>query len=204
MGGAAVNLKQLRVKPGEAAGLAKRATGASQGIDKRDGEEALEAGVEDLAKLQDVLAAQDRHAVLLVLQAMDAAGKDGIIKHVMRGLNPQGTRVASFGVPSEEELDHDFLWRCVLALPRRGEIGIFNRSYYEEVLVVRVHPDLLDNERLPDDCLRDGLWKRRFGQIRNFEEHLVENGTTVVKVFLHLSREEQRRRFLARLDDPTK
>jgi PPK2 family polyphosphate:nucleotide phosphotransferase len=157
-----------------------------------------------LEELQDLLYAQGRTSLLIVLQAMDAAGKDSVVKHVMSGVNPQGVTVTSFKSPSSFELDHDFLWRHVLALPRRGMIGIFNRSYYEEALVVRVHPEFLANERLPKDETSGNIWKHRFEDINNFERYLSRNGTAVVKFFLHVSQKEQRKRFLARLQDPEK
>jgi PPK2 family polyphosphate:nucleotide phosphotransferase len=157
-----------------------------------------------MARLQDKLYAQDKWAVLLIFQAMDAAGKDGTIKHVMSGVNPQGCDVASFKVPSEEELNHDFLWRTNRRLPERGRIGIFNRSYYEEALVVRVHPDLLTAEKLPPSLITKDLWQERFEDINAFERHLMSNGVLVRKFFLHLSKAEQRRRFLSRLEDPNK
>lgn len=153
--------------------------------------------------MQETLYADNRHALLLIFQAMDAAGKDGAIEHVMSGVNPQGCQVYSFKRPSEEELDHDFLWRTTRALPERGRIGIFNRSYYEEVLVVRVHPGILQGQRLPADLAAAAdIWDGRFTSIRDFEAHLARNGTTVVKFFLHLSKEEQRKRFLDRIDEP--
>jgi len=159
----------------------------------------------ELSDLQNLLYASNRHALLLIFQAMDAAGKDGVIKHVMSGVNPQGTQVYSFKHPTAHELDHDFLWRTTRCLPERGRIGIFNRSYYEEVLIVRVHPEILKGERLPDDVLNhSGLWEQRFRSINGLERHLHENGTRVVKFFLHLSPEEQRKRFIARIDDPDK
>ena len=167
-------------------------------------QQALAAGVELLAKLQDKLYAQDRRAVLIIFQAMDAAGKDGAIKHVMSGVNPQGCEVSSFKAPSAEELDHDFLWRCAKRLPERGRIGIFNRSYYEETLVVRVHPNFLAGQKLPPDVKTKDLWKRRFQDITNFERYLSHNGILVLKFFLHVSKEEQRQRFLARIEDPGK
>jgi PPK2 family polyphosphate:nucleotide phosphotransferase len=150
--------------------------------------------------------AQDRYALLLVFQAMDAAGKDGTIQHVMSGINPHGVEVTAFKKPSEEELDHDYLWRTTKALPGRGIVGIFNRSYYEEVLVVRVHPEILESQRLPEGTLDHlpALWKRRFGEIRNFEEHQEANGMRIVKFFLHVSKAEQKKRFLDRIDDPSK
>jgi PPK2 family polyphosphate:nucleotide phosphotransferase len=158
----------------------------------------------ELSELQNLLYATDRYALLLIFQAMDAAGKDGVIKHVMSGVNPQGTQVFSFKHPSAEELDHDFLWRTSRSLPERGRIGIFNRSYYEEVLIVRVHPEILQGERLPEDLDQDAVWDQRYRSINDLERHLCRNGTRVVKFFLHLSKEEQRKRFLARIDDPNK
>jgi len=173
--------------------------------DKRDAVKDLETNVKRLAELQDVLYAQNNHALLIIFQAMDAAGKDGAIKHVMSGLNPQGCEVTSFKQPSAEELDHDFLWRSMKRLPERGRIGIFNRSYYEDVLVVRVHPAILQSQQLPDRIENDkNIWKKRFEQIRNFETYLVENGTHVLKFFLHVSKEEQKQRFLARIETPEK
>nr|AUN35737.1 hypothetical protein [uncultured bacterium] len=172
--------------------------------EKPKAEQALETGIELLAKLQDKLYAQDRWAVLIIFQAMDAAGKDGAIKHVMSGVNPQGCEVSSFKAPSAEELDHDFLWRCAKRVPERGRIGIFNRSYYEETLVVRVHPNFLDGQKLPPDVKTKDLWKRRYQDITNFERYLCHNGVLVLKFFLHVSKEEQRQRFLARIDDPGK
>jgi PPK2 family polyphosphate:nucleotide phosphotransferase len=172
--------------------------------DKEKAEAALREGVEALASLQDMLYAQDRWAVLLVFQAMDAAGKDGAIKHVMSGVNPQGCQVAAFKVPSAEELDHDYLWRCQRHLPERGRIGIFNRSYYEEVLVVRVHPEFLLKQRIPEHLLGKDLWKRRHRDIRAFERYLAGNGVLIRKFFLHVSKGEQKRRFLERIDRPEK
>ncbi|MEP6962651.1 MAG: ADP-polyphosphate phosphotransferase, partial [Acidobacteriota bacterium] len=157
------------------------------------------------AELQNLLYASDRYSLLLIFQAMDAAGKDSAIKHVMSGINPQGCQVYSFKQPSPEELDHDFLWNAERRLPERGRIGIFNRSYYEEVLIVRVHPEILAGENLPDELLKSkDLWKDRYRSITGFEEHLHRNGTRVVKFFLHLSKEEQRKRFLKRIDEPDK
>ncbi len=164
----------------------------------------IEADLDRLFRLQELLYAEDRWSLLLVIQAMDAAGKDSAIKHVMRGLNPQGTRVASFKAPSTVDLDHDFLWRIVKELPGRGEIGVFNRSHYEEVLVVRVHPDILAAERLPDPLVGKQIWRERFDDINAFERHLARNGTVIRKIFLHVSEKEQRERFLARLEDPSK
>ena len=168
-------------------------------------EELLAEHVAELRKLQDKHYACNRYALLLLFQGMDAAGKDGVIKHVMSGLNPQGCHVVSFKQPSATELEHDFLWRAALALPERGRIGIFNRSYYEEVLIVRVHPDILGKEDLPEELVgHDGIWEDRYRSIRHFERHLHRNGTSVVKFFLHLSKGEQRKRFLARIDEPEK
>jgi PPK2 family polyphosphate:nucleotide phosphotransferase len=164
----------------------------------------LQQGIKRLQDLQEKLYAQDRWSLLLVFQALDAAGKDSTIKHVMSGVNPQGCVVTPFKQPTAEELDHDFLWRCSKRLPERGQIGIFNRSYYEEVLVVRVHPELLAKERLPEKIVTKNIWKDRFRHIRHFEEYLVEQGTVVRKFFLHVSKEEQRQRFLRRLDQPHK
>jgi PPK2 family polyphosphate:nucleotide phosphotransferase len=164
----------------------------------------LELGVEALAAMQDKLYAQDKWSLLLIFQAMDAAGKDGAIKHVMSGVNPQGCQVTSFKAPSAEELDHDFLWRCIKQLPERGRIGIFNRSYYEEVLVVRVHEPILKAQKLPEKLVDNNIWQKRFKDIRNFEKYLYRNGTKVVKFFLHVSKEEQKKRFIERIDNPEK
>jgi PPK2 family polyphosphate:nucleotide phosphotransferase len=172
--------------------------------DKPRAQEALAMGVEALAQLQDMLYAQNRWAVLLIFQAMDAAGKDGAIKHAMSGINPQGCQVYSFKSPSNEDLDHDFLWRCLKCMPERGRIGIFNRSYYEEALVVRVHPGFLAKQRLPPDLVGKNLWKERFEDIRNYEKYLTRNGVAIRKFFLNLSNAEQQKRFLARIDDPEK
>lgn len=173
-------------------------------VDRERAKDMLARGVEWLAEQQDILYAQDRWSVLLVFQAMDAAGKDGTIKHVMSGVNPQGCRVTSFKQPSAEELDHDWLWRTWRALPARGEIGIFNRSHYEEVLVVKVHPEILAAQKLPPECVGKDLWQQRYRDIANFERHLADNGTVILKFFLHVSKAEQKRRFLARLDEPEK
>lgn len=173
--------------------------------DKKQAKEDLEKNVQRLRELQDVLYAQDKHTLLLVFQAMDAAGKDGAIEHVMSGVNPQGCHVVSFKQPSSEELDHDYLWRCQKNLPGRGMIGIFNRSHYEEVLVVRVHPEYLNYQQLPDETLQDkDIWKKRFKHIRDWEQHLAENGTHVLKFFLNVSKEEQKARFLARIAEEEK
>lgn len=179
-------------------------TGALKREDKVRAKEALQMGVELLAGLQDTLYAQDKWSVLLIFQAMDAAGKDGVIKHVMSGINPQGCQVFSFKSPSAEELDHDFLWRCQKRLPERGRIGIFNRSYYEETLVVRVHPELLAHQKLPPELVGKHIWKERFQDIRSFERHLARNGTIVRKFFLNVSKGEQKKRFLERIDTPEK
>jgi PPK2 family polyphosphate:nucleotide phosphotransferase len=172
--------------------------------DKPKAKEALATGVMALADLQDKLYAQDKWAVLLIFQAMDAAGKDGAIKHVMSGVNPQGCEVYSFKSPSAEDLDHDYLWRCMKDLPNRGHIGIFNRSYYEEVLVVRVHPEFLAKQKMPPKLIGKRIWEERFEDIRNFEQYLARNGVVVRKFFLHVSKKEQKRRFLDRIDDPLK
>jgi PPK2 family polyphosphate:nucleotide phosphotransferase len=172
--------------------------------DKPRAREALVMGVEALAELQDMLYAQDSWAVLLIFQAMDAAGKDGTIKHVMSGVNPQGCQVTSFKSPSSEDLDHDYLWRCVKNLPPKGHIGIFNRSYYEETLVVRVHPEYLERQKIPPELVTKDIWKERFKDIRGFERYLTRNGVVIRKFFLHVSRKEQKKRFLARLDNPEK
>ena len=171
---------------------------------KSRAKEVLANGVMALAELQDKLYAQDKWAVLLIFQAMDAAGKDGAIKHVMSGINPQGCQVYSFKSPSAEDLDHDYLWRCMKCLPNRGHIGIFNRSYYEEVLVVRVHPDFLAKQKLPPKLVGKQIWEDRYEDIRNFEQYLARNGVVVRKLFLHVSKKEQKRRFLDRIEDPLK
>ena len=164
----------------------------------------LKEGLDLLADFQDMLYAQDRWSLLLVFQALDAAGKDGTIEHVMSGVNPQGVQVYSFKAPSDEELDHDFLWRCVRNLPERGRIGIFNRSYYEEVLIARVHPEVLARQKLPPSLITGRLWEERYEDIRNFERYLSRQGVVIRKFFLHVSKAEQKRRFLARLDEPEK
>jgi PPK2 family polyphosphate:nucleotide phosphotransferase len=173
-------------------------------IDKDKGKDLLDKTIKRLRDLQERLYADDRRSMLIVLQAMDAAGKDGVIKHVMSGVNPQGCVVHPFKAPSAEELDHDFLWRCASRVPSRGQIGIFNRSHYEEVLVVRVHPELLDKQKLPKEARGDDLWRQRFESIRDFESHLARSGTLVLKFFLNVSRDEQRKRFLDRLEEPGK
>ena len=194
----------LRVRPGSVVRLDRDFDPRQRSATvrrKRDGEELLATGIALLADYQARLAAQDTHGVLLCLQALDAGGKDGTIRHVMSGVNPQGVQVSGFKVPSAEELDHDYLWRYTSRLPARGQIGIFNRSHYEEVLVVRVHPELLDRQKLPADG-RGKIWRRRYREINSWERYLVGNGFRVVKVFLNLSREEQRVRFLRRIDEP--
>ena len=199
-------IEPFRVKAGATVRLARDFDPGFHGdyIKKGDAAEALARGVVQLAQYQDRLAAQSTYAVLIVLQALDAAGKDGTIKHVMSGVNPQGVSVSSFKVPSAEELSHDYLWRYARRLPERGRIGIFNRSYYEEVLVVRVHPENLDRQHLPPSARRGNIWKRRFREINDWEHYLVDNGIRIVKLFLNVSREEQRRRFLQRIDTPRK
>jgi PPK2 family polyphosphate:nucleotide phosphotransferase len=175
------------------------------GVDSKEhAQELMDKGIAALAELQDKLYAQDRRALLLIFQAMDAAGKDSVVKHVMSGVNPQGCQVYSFKKPSEEELNHDYLWRTTQRLPERGRIGIFNRSYYEEVLVVRVHPEVLANEKIPPELLGKDVWRQRFEDIQGFERHLSRNGVVVRKFFLNVSKEEQKRRFLKRLDEPEK
>jgi len=191
--------KEFRLKhfdPGDTLGLKSE--------DKPKAQEALKNGIELLAELQDKLYAQDRWAVLLIFQAMDAAGKDGAIKHVMSGINPQGCQVFSFKAPTSEDLDHDFMWRCLKHLPERGRIGIFNRSYYEETLVVRVHKEILDKQKLPEKLVNKHIWDERFQDIRNFEKYLTRNGVIVRKFFLNVSKEEQKKRFLERIDNADK
>ncbi len=175
-----------------------------EGSDADRARKALQEGVELLSEYQDMLYAQDRWALLVILQAMDAAGKDSTIEHVMSGVNPQGVQVYSFKAPSTEELDHDYLWRCMRCLPERGRIGIFNRSYYEEVLVTRVHPEILQRQKLPPQLVTKNIMRERYEDIRNFERYLTRNGVVIRKFFLHVSKDEQKRRFLARLDEPEK
>jgi PPK2 family polyphosphate:nucleotide phosphotransferase len=172
--------------------------------DKPREKEALAMGITLMAKLQNMFYAQDRWAVLLIFQGMDAAGKDSAIKHVMSGVNPQGCQVFSFKSPTSEELNHDYLWRCMKCLPGRGRIGIFNRSYYEETLIVRVHPEILENQRLPPELVTKDIWKERFQDIRGFERYLTRNGVAILKFFLHVSKEEQKKRFLERIEEPEK
>jgi PPK2 family polyphosphate:nucleotide phosphotransferase len=173
-------------------------------IEKKDAAELLAAGIKRLSKLQERLYAEGRWAVLAILQGLDTSGKDGVIKHVLSGINPQGCEVTSFKQPSSLELAHDFLWRTTVALPARGRVGIFNRSYYEETAVVRVHPELLDKQNLPKRLVTDAIWKERYEDINNFELHLARNGTVPIKFFLHISKEEQLKRLLARIADPEK
>jgi PPK2 family polyphosphate:nucleotide phosphotransferase len=197
--------KAFRVKDGSGFRLGKIDPGDTLGFKSKDDvADDVARGVEQLSTLQEKLYAEHRWAVLLVFQALDAAGKDSTIKHVMSGVNPQGCEVFSFKAPSNEDLDHDFIWRAARCLPERGRIGIFNRSYYEEVLVVRVHPELLDREKLPEPLVTKDIWKERFEDIIAFERHLARSGTVILKFFLHVSRGEQRRRFLERLDKAAK
>ena len=201
-----ISTGKFRVRPGDKVKLGKRATLVDPYYEsKRHYKDLLAQRADEMRDLQDRLYASNRYSILFILQAMDAAGKDGVIKHVMAGLNPQGCQVFSFKHPSDEELDHDFLWRAVRNLPERGRIGIFNRSYYEDVLIVRVHPEILRAQNPPDMPQdEDDVWEDRYRSITNLERHLHANGTRVVKFFLHMSKEEQRKRFLARIDDPAK
>ncbi len=175
-----------------------------RGVSKEEAEKALKETIVRMAEMQDKLYAQDCWALLLIFQAMDAAGKDGAIKHVMSGVNPQGCQVVSFKVPSDKELQHDFLWRTTCQLPERGHIGIFNRSYYEEVLVARVHPKIIENQKIPPSLVTKNIWDERFEDIRHFEKHMVRSGTVIRKFFLNVSKKEQKRRFLSRLQEPEK
>jgi PPK2 family polyphosphate:nucleotide phosphotransferase len=201
-------LKSLQVKSGKKVSLKKDfSTGLKQKMfTKEEGEKLLEQSIKNLSRLQDKLYAHDEYSVLIVLQAMDAAGKDGAVKHVMTGLNPQGVKVTSFKVPSKEELDHDYFWRHYKELPARGEIGIFNRSHYENVLITKVHPEFVLNEKLPNiksvKDVNDKFWEKRYKEINRFEKNLIENGTVILKFFLHVSKDEQKKRFLQRIDDP--
>ena len=199
-------LASLRVAPGKRFRLSRRDPADTGGLslESKHAKELLRNGVDRLAELQDKLYAQDRWGVLVIFQAMDAAGKDGTIKHVMSGINPQGVQVYSFKSPSPEELDHDFLWRSMKCVPERGRIGIFNRSYYEEVLVVRVHPEFLGAQKLPPDLISKNIWKERYEDINAFERYLSRNGILVLKFFLNVSKKEQKNRFLERLDMPEK
>lgn len=199
-------IRALQVVPGQKISLRKDYDPGytADYVTKVDAVGKLREGIEALAKYQDILYAQNTYALLIVFQAMDAAGKDGTIKHVMSGVNPQGCQVFSFKAPSSEELDHDYLWRCFRALPERGRIGIFNRSYYEEVLIARVHPEILDLQQLPPALKDLKIWQRRFEEINNFEKYLVNNGIIVLKFFLNVSKEAQKKRFLERIDLPEK
>lgn len=201
-------LKDLLAKSGQKHLVSDFDTSSTDDITKQDAKEQLTRNVEKLAELQNMLYAQDRYSILIIFQAMDAAGKDGTIKHVMSGINPQGCQVYSFKQPSAEELDHDYLWRINRSLPERGRIGIFNRSHYEDVLVAKVHPQIVLSSKLPGiDSLADidaDFWKRRYRQINDFERYLSENGTVILKFFLNVSKEEQRKRFIERLNDPAK
>lgn len=199
-------LGDILVTPGRKISLKKDFDPAFTGgfKDKAGALEKVAANVDRLAELQEKLYAQDIYALLIVFQAMDAAGKDGAIRHVMSGVNPQGCQVTSFKSPSSEELDHDYLWRAAKALPARGMIGIFNRSYYEEVLVVRVHPEFLEKQKLPREIIDKNIWERRYEEINNFEKYLVNNGIQILKFFLNISKEEQKKRFLSRIDEPEK
>jgi PPK2 family polyphosphate:nucleotide phosphotransferase len=206
-------LSEFLVAPGEAARIAERDTASTVGPEFADlardeleerAKEAIARGIAELSEAQELLWASDRYALLVVLQALDAAGKDSVIKHVMSGVNPQGVHVVSFKQPSSEELDHDFLWRIAKALPERGRIGIFNRSHYEEVVALKVHPEWLEPQRLPPGDRDAGFWQERYDDINAFERHLDRNGTKVVKFFLHVSKDVQKARFLARLDQPGK
>jgi PPK2 family polyphosphate:nucleotide phosphotransferase len=199
-------IHSLVVPPGKKISLAKDydPTYKAGYLKKADAQQRLQTGIEQLAKYQNILYAQNTYALLIVLQAMDAAGKDSTIKHVMTGLNPQGCQVFSFKVPSSTELDHDYLWRYFKALPERGNIGIFNRSHYEEVLVVRVHPEILERQQLPPEAKGKQIWKQRFEEINQFEKYLVNNGIIVLKFFLNVSKDEQKKRFLDRINLPEK
>lgn len=204
-----MNMDKIIYKPGSKTKLSEYDPAYSGSYkSKKNAEKDLQKGLEKLLEMQAKLYAQDKYSILLIFQAMDAGGKDGTIKHVMSGVNPQGCQVTSFKAPSAEELDHDYLWRCMKALPERGQIGIFNRSYYEEVLVTRVHPEFLQFQRLPDlpeDPEKDEkFWKKRFADINNFEQYLSNNGIIVLKFFLHISKEEQKKRLMERIVDPAK
>ena len=199
-------LERYRVSKGEKFKLSDIDPNDTFGLDlpKKEAKAQLEDIVKDISKMQEMLYAHDQWSVLVILQAMDAAGKDSVIEHVMSGINPQGCQVHSFKAPTSTELEHDFLWRTTIALPERGRIGVFNRSYYEEVLVVRVHPEILGKQRLPPKLIGKDIWQERFEDIRAFEQHMARNGTVVLKFFLHVSKEEQKKRFLDRIDEPEK
>jgi len=206
MGKMKIEFKDYRVRAGDRVKLKKWPTRVKPVYDSKDHyQELLKEHVERLSSLQRLLYADNRYALLLIFQGMDTGGKDGAIRHVMSGINPQGCQVFSFKHPSATELDHDFLWRTTQCLPERGRIGIFNRSYYEEVLIVRVHPEILQKQNIPESLLdEDGVWEGRFRSILDLESHLCRNGTSVIKFFMHLSKQEQRKRFLERIDDPDK
>ena len=200
-------LKRYRIEQGKHFSLKDHDPADTHGLKselKPQAKKLLANGVKELSLLQDILAAQDHWGLLLIIQAMDAAGKDGTIKHVMSGVNPQGVDVSSFKAPSAEELHHGYLWRCMKCVPGRGRIGIFDRSYYEEVLVVRLHPQMLESQKLPKPLVTKHIWQERFEDINNFERYLTRNGIAVVKFYLHLSKKEQKRRFMERLDTPDK
>jgi PPK2 family polyphosphate:nucleotide phosphotransferase len=200
-----MNTEKFRVAPGEKARLHKRSTSTTEGYkSKQEAIGKLQRDIERMRKYQDVFYAADTYSLLIIFQALDAAGKDGAIKHVMSGVNPQGCKVVSFKAPGPLALDHDYLWRCNVGLPERGRIGIFNRSYYEEVLVTRVHPEILIHQKLPPESRKGNIWKRRFEEINNYEKYLHDNGTRILKFFLHLSKDEQKRRFLERIERPEK
>lgn len=199
-----INISEFIADSSNKFNLSKIKTDYTAGIDSKEkAEELLKQNIEKMAELQDKLYAQDKYSLLIIFQAMDAAGKDGAIKHVMSGLNPQGTQVFSFKQPSKEELDHGYLWRIQKAVPERGRIGIFNRSHYEEVLIVRVH-NLIRFQQIPEELIDDNIWEKRFKQINDFERYLYENGTVIIKFFLNISKKEQKKRFLSRIEDPSK
>jgi PPK2 family polyphosphate:nucleotide phosphotransferase len=199
-----MDIEKFRAHKDDKINLSKIETDYTGELDsKEESKELLEKNIKKMAELQDKLYAQDKYSLLIIFQAMDAAGKDSAIKHVMSGLNPQGTQVFSFKQPSTEELNHDYMWRTSKSLPERGRIGIFNRSYYEEVLIVRVH-DLIKSQKIPVEFITKNVWEERFNQIRNFEKYLYENGTYIVKFYLNVSKEEQSKRFLERIEDPAK
>jgi PPK2 family polyphosphate:nucleotide phosphotransferase len=199
-----MSIHEFQVNPNKKFDLHNSLTDCSSDAESKEtSENLLKSNIKKMAEYQDMLYAQDKYSLLIIFQAMDAAGKDGTIKHVMSGLNPQGTQVYSFKQPSTEELDHDYLWRINKALPERGRIGIFNRSHYEEVLVVRVH-DYVKGQKIPNEFIDSKIWETRFEQIRNFEKHIYQNGTRIIKIFLNISKEEQTKRLFKRLDDPAK
>lgn len=199
-----MDIEKFRARKDDKINLSKIETDFTGELDsKEESKELLEKNIEKMSELQEKLYAQDKYSLLIIFQAMDAEGKDSAIKHVMSGLNPQGTQVFSFKQPSTEELNHDYMWRTSKSLPERGRIGIFNRSYYEEVLIVRVH-NLINSEKIPAEFINKNIWEERFNQIRNFEKYLYENGTYILKFYLNVSKEEQAKRFLERIDDPTK